>query len=86
MDTHDLTDNLHQALTAAGLTPRRATRITRLLPPAGQHALHKALTTDPQNTFPRLLHAFVGDVADLLRVTHADANQVRRAFETAVTR
>lgn len=84
--TTTLPHQLRTALEASGLTPIRAHHITQKMPPAGQHALLTALTRDPQNTFTKLLHAFVGDVADLLRVTHADANTVRRAFRTAIVR
>ncbi|GIM88831.1 hypothetical protein [Paractinoplanes toevensis] len=81
-----LADNLHHQLTAAGLTPRRASRVVNLLPPAGQHWLLTQLQANPQFTLPRLLAAFVGDVADWLRITWADAQTVRNTFRTAGVR
>jgi hypothetical protein len=84
--TTTLPHRLHQALRTAGLTPYRASRVVNLLHPAGQHWLLGQLERDPQFTFTRLLAAFIGHVADQLRLPHHETRLVLKTFATAVTR
>lgn len=76
---------LEQALQDAGLTPRRAARVTNLLYPAGQHWLLTHLQANPDFTLTSLLAMFRDDLADLLRASTATTEVALKAFRTAVT-
>lgn len=72
----DLPLDLLDALVASGLRYQSATRVVRLLPDAGQHELLTSLRDNP-DALREISSAFIGDVAESLRITHSAADVVR---------
>jgi hypothetical protein len=74
---------LGMVLRAASITAESAANVINLLPPAGRLAMLVAIHSGPLG-FRNLTTGFIGDVADLLRVTYADAALIRSELRTAV--
>lgn len=79
--TTDLPTELRTALTTAGLTPRGVTIVVRLLRPAGQNAMVQWLGSP--DAVREITATYLGEVADRLRVTWADAAIVRCELRAA---
>ena len=83
--TANLTLDLLDALMAHNLRYKTARKIVGLLPPAGQHVLLTDLR-DQRDALTGLTQMWIGDLADRLRITHADATVVRALFPAEATR
>lgn len=72
----NLTQDLQYRLEAAGMNRGTAQAVTGLLPPAGQRELCTELR-DNENAVRELGHTWSGHLAERLRTTFANADEIR---------
>jgi hypothetical protein len=77
--TTTLTEDLYATLTAAGLDTEAAVRVAHIPPPTGRHWLHTYLTGHP-NAAQQIADMWRDDLADRLKVTTAEAEDIRDLF------
>lgn len=81
--TTTLTEDLYATLTAAGLDTEAAVRVAHIPPPAGRHWLRTFLTGHPdaaRQISGQTEGLWRDDLADRLKVTTAEAEDIRDLF------